>query len=62
MLKWAVVLALVSLTVSLLGFSDLSSDATGVAGILFCVFLVMFVAVMLIGLLNSRIAEQHRRS
>ena len=61
MLKWAVVLALVSLTVGLLGFSDLSSDVTGVARILFCVFLVTFVAFMLVGLLNSRIAEQHRR-
>lgn len=61
MLKWTVVLAVISLLAGLLGFSDLSSDATGVARILFCVFLVTFIAVMLIGLLNSRAPDQRRR-
>ena len=61
MLKWTVVLAMVSLIAGLLGFSDVPSDATGVARILFCVFLVTFIAAMLIGLLNSRTPDQHRR-
>ena len=54
MLKWTVILAVVSLVAGLLGFGDLANDATGAARLLFCVFLVTFIAVMLIGLLGSR--------
>ena len=59
MLKWTVILALVSLIAGMLGFGDFVTDATGAARILFCVFLVVFVAVMLIGLLNSREPDRH---
>ena len=59
MLKWTVVLAVLSLIAGVLGFGGLVTDATGAARILFCVFLVTFVAVMLIGLLHSRAPDRH---
>ena len=59
MLKWTAILAVVSLIAGLLGFGDFVGDATATARILFCVFLVVFVAVMLIGLLNSRAPDRH---
>ena len=61
MLKWTVVLTVLSAIAGLLGFSDLSTDASGLAKLLFCIFLVTFVAAMLLGLLNSRTPDRQRQ-
>ena len=50
MLKWFVVLA-VALLVAGFGSGGTTLGAAGVVEMLFCLFLVVFVAVMLIGLL-----------
>ena len=58
MLKWVVVLAAVLLTAFVFGLSGVAVGAAGVAKILFCVFLVMFVSSLLIGLLDGKALER----
>ena len=58
MLKWAVILAAILLAAVSFGLSSVAVGAVGVAKILFCVFLVMFVATLLIGLLDGKALER----
>ena len=51
MSKWVVILAL-SLVIGIYGLGGIVFSTAGVAEILFCLFLIMFVAVMLIGFLS----------
>lgn len=57
MLKWAVIFAAALLAAFVFGFGGVAVDPAGVAKILFCVFLVMFVATLLIGLLDGKAFE-----
>ena len=57
MLKWAVIFVAALLAAFLFGFGDVVVSPAGVAKILFCVFLVMFVATLLIGLLDDKALE-----
>ena len=58
MLKWAVILAAVLLAAVVFGFSGVAVGSASVAKILFCVFLVIFVASLLIGLLDVKALER----
>ena len=58
MLKRIVVLTAALLTAVVFGLSGVSAGAAGVAKILFCVFLVTFVASLLIGLLHGKGLER----
>ena len=57
MLKPIVILAAALLTAVVFGWSGVAVGAVSVAKILFCVFLVMFVASLLIGLLDGKAFE-----
>lgn len=58
MLKWALILAAVTLATGLAGFGGALASAAGIARLLFCVFLVLFVAVLLFGMLSVDAGEQ----
>jgi uncharacterized membrane protein YtjA (UPF0391 family) len=49
-LKWALIMFLVSLVAALFGFTDLSAASADVARVLFYVFLVIFVVLLVLGL------------
>lgn len=58
MLKWVSLLSCVALVAAVLG---LDGAAVGAAtGLLFCAFLVMFVAVLLVGLLGTYANDEQR--
>ena len=54
MLKWAVILAAALLAAFMFGSGGVAVGGADVAKILFCTFLVMFVATLLIGLLDDK--------
>lgn len=60
MLKWRWVVAIVCLVAGATGFSEVVVDTGLVTRLLFCVFLVMFVAVLLIALLGSNPTDGER--
>ena len=49
-LKWAVIMLLVSLVAALFGFTDLSAASADVARVLFYIFLVIFVVLLVLGM------------
>jgi uncharacterized membrane protein YtjA (UPF0391 family) len=56
-LKWALIMFLVSLVAALFGFTDLSAASADVARLLFYVFLVIFVVLLVLGLTVFRVAR-----
>lgn len=54
LLKWALVMFIVSLIAALFGFTDLSAASADVARILFYIFLVIFVVLLVLGLIAAR--------
>lgn len=50
MLKWAVIFLIIALIAALFGFTDIAAASAGIAKILFAIFLVLFLAVVVIGL------------
>ena len=49
MLRWALIFLVVALVAGLLGFTTLAGAATGIAKILFFVFLILFVVSLIMG-------------
>ncbi|MCM8535580.1 MAG: DUF1328 domain-containing protein [Lentisphaeraceae bacterium] len=49
MLRWAVTFLLIAIVAAIFGFGGIVSAATGIAKILFFVFLVLFIASLLLG-------------
>jgi uncharacterized membrane protein YtjA (UPF0391 family) len=49
-LKWALIMFVVSLVAALFGFTDLSAASADVARVLFYIFLVIFVVLLVLGL------------
>jgi len=49
-LKWAVIMLLVSLVAALFGFTDLAAASADVAKVLFYVFLVIFLVLLVLGM------------
>ena len=51
MLRWAIIFFVVALIAAVFGFTNIAAAAVGIARILFFIFLVMFCAFLLLGLL-----------
>ena len=49
MLSWAITFLIIAINASVLGFGGIAGTATGIAKILFVVFLVMFVVSFIFG-------------
>jgi len=49
-LKWAVIMLLVSLVAALFGFTDLAAASADVARVLFYIFLVIFLVLLVLGM------------
>jgi uncharacterized membrane protein YtjA (UPF0391 family) len=54
LLKWALVMLLVSLVAALFGFGDISAASADIARILFYIFLVAFLVLLVLGLAGAR--------
>ena len=57
LLKWALIMFLVSLVAALFGFTDLAAASADVARILFYVFLIIFAVLLVLGLTVFRAAR-----
>jgi len=53
-LKWALVMLLVSLVAALFGFTGISAASADIARILFYIFIVLFVVLLVLGLTAFR--------
>ena len=58
MLNWALILAAIALVTGLAGFGGVLASTAGIAKLLFCVFLTLFVAVLLFGMLSVESGER----
>ncbi len=54
MLKWAAVFFVISLIAAVFGFTDVSAAASGVAKVLFFIFLVGFVITLVLGIFVAK--------
>ena len=54
MLYWALVFLVVSLVAALFGFGGIAATAAGIAQILFYIFVVLFLATLITGLVVGR--------
>lgn len=54
MLRWALIFFIVAIIAALFGFGGIAATASGIAQILFYIFLVLFLVALLIGLLGGR--------
>lgn len=50
MLKWAVIFLVIALIAALFGFTDIAAASASIAQILFGIFLFLFLAVVVVGL------------
>ena len=60
LLKWALIMLVVSLVAALFGFTGLSAASADVARILFYIFIVIFLVLLVFGLLGARPFGVHR--
>ena len=49
-LRWAIIMLLVSLVAALFGFTDLAAASADVAKVLFYIFLVIFLVLLVLGM------------
>ena len=56
-LRWAIIMLLVSLVAALFGFTDLSAASADVARVLFYIFAVIFLVLLVLGLTIFRSAS-----
>jgi len=54
MLRWAVVFLIIALIAALFGFTDIAAASAGIAKVLFAIFLILFLASVLFGLVVAR--------
>lgn len=54
MLRWAIAFFIIAIIAAVLGFGGIAATASGIAQILFYIFLVLFLVALLIGLLGGR--------
>jgi uncharacterized membrane protein YtjA (UPF0391 family) len=57
LLKWALIMLVVSLVAALFGFTNLAAASADVARILFYIFLVIFLVLLVLGLVGARAAR-----
>lgn len=54
MLRWAVAFLIIAIIAALFGFGGIAATASGIAQILFYIFLALFLIALLFGLLGGR--------
>jgi len=54
MLRWAVVFLIIALTAALFGFTDIAAASADIAKVLFGIFLILFLASLVFGLVVAR--------
>ncbi|MCE2981995.1 MAG: DUF1328 domain-containing protein [Parachlamydia sp.] len=54
MLRWAMTFFIIAIIAAVFGFGGIAATATGIAQILFYIFLVLFLVSLLFGLLSGR--------
>jgi uncharacterized membrane protein YtjA (UPF0391 family) len=54
LLKWALIMLVVSIAAAVFGFTDLAAASADVARILFYIFLVIFLVLLVMGLMAGR--------
>jgi uncharacterized membrane protein YtjA (UPF0391 family) len=54
LLKWALIMLLVSIVAAVFGFTDLAAASADVARVLFYIFLVIFLVLLVFGLMAGR--------
>lgn len=54
MLRWALIFFVVAIVAAIFGFGNIAQGATGIAKILFVLFLILFVVSLLFGLVRGR--------
>lgn len=54
MLRWALTFLVVALIAGVLGFGQIAGAASGIASILFWVFVVLFLVSLLVSLVNGK--------
>lgn len=52
MLRWAIIFFVIALVAALFGFTGIAVAAAGIAKILFFIFVVLFLAALIVGLLQ----------
>jgi uncharacterized membrane protein YtjA (UPF0391 family) len=54
MLHWAIAFFIIAIIAAVLGFGGIAATATGIAQMLFYIFLVLFLIALLFGLIGGR--------
>jgi uncharacterized membrane protein YtjA (UPF0391 family) len=54
LLKWALIMLVVSLVAALFGFTDLAAASADVARVLFYILLVIFLVLLVLGIAGAR--------
>ncbi len=54
MLRWAVIFFVVAIIAAVFGFGNIAESATGIAKLLFFLFVVLFVVSLLVGLVGGK--------
>ncbi len=54
MLRWAIAFLIIAIIAAIFGFSGIAATATGIAKLLFFIFVVLFLVALLFGLLGGR--------
>jgi uncharacterized membrane protein YtjA (UPF0391 family) len=54
LLRWALIMLVISLVAALFGFTDLSAASADVARVLFYIFIVIFVVLLIFGRMGAR--------
>ena len=54
LLKWALIMLVVSLLAALFGFTDLAAASADVARVLFYIFAVIFLVLLILGVMGAR--------
>jgi uncharacterized membrane protein YtjA (UPF0391 family) len=54
MLRWALTFFIIAIIAALFGFGGIAATASGIAQILFYIFLILFLIALLFGLLSGR--------
>ena len=57
LLKWALIMLVVSIIAAVFGFTDLAAASADVARVLLYIFLVIFLVLLVMGLLGARAAR-----
>ena len=54
MLRWAVIFLVIAIIAGLFGFTDVQAASAGIAKVLFGIFLLLFLAALVLGIVAGR--------